>query len=569
MKVKKILYTLTVAVAVFLFAGFFSKCDDKDVSDPPKITLDGAVSTDELVVGKEVTVNFKVSAPAKIKSVSYSLVNTAGNYEIVPVQLSSGNATELNVPVTFTAEKEIIAVKLKVIDKQNISEEISVVLGKVLGKPGILFTDNINSVDLVIIGTQYEISGIIAADADLTEVNYRAVINGTPSAPVAISIPTTGDKQNVSFTAFVDIVGGLQKVEFYAKDAKGSEVNVPFTISKIKNIALTIDPSSSRLLIFGESNHIKGKIASASVIAEAKYFVLKGNTVAAEHPLPLDAENRFDFNVEVDLDITSIRIETSNADDFDLQTWDVSVTSRLKHLDYLTISSEGSYPATQYSVFCAYKEPYLFHADDLCSNPDSVMYWWDLSCYQSGTGAVPGITGNVGIINLASPAAYQAGGNHVRVITNSFRNTAACRTAANNNTFSVRQYNYTMISTARPELVSVFDRVETEKDLWDLLDTYVPEQGKTIMAIYNPLTTNIRTAAVADGEVHWIAWGPTNGTGAGGDKGLAADNRALGLIRIKSVERGTTKQVTFEIKFPGLPNYRQIYRDSYWDRPQP
>ena len=565
----KIHIRLLPVLAIFLL---LSGCKDDENYEAPKVTIDGITSVAPIPVGKEVSVAFKVFAPASIKTVTYSIINMAGNYEIVPVP--SNGATELSVPITFTAEMGMLNVVLKVVDKKGKSDEATIPIERVLDKPGFFFTDNVTSIDLVIIGKSFDIDGIVVADVDLKDVYYTPFVNGIPQSREAI--PIGDNKQELTFQVSPNTVAGLQKLEFTAIDELDRTVNSTFTIKKIQNIGLVIDQTSSRVLIHGETNHIRGQIFTGRPITEAKYYILKNGEEDQGHDITLDADNKFDFSLNVERGITSIRIACANEEDTDEDTWKVIPTGKLKYLEDKTLTMER-YLNGDYSFFCCWKEPHLFHGSEMCNNPDEYVDWWDFSVYQR-VGTAP--------IAIASPAAWGRGvQNANRVVHQVVPNAKgldeqACRgpaegtrpdgvenpewngSAAN---IKIPKMNYMMISSVRPELEAVFDRVSTEQDLWDLLDVVV--DGKTIREIYDPVTNSTtQTNAIADG-VYWIAWGPFNGSGKGGEKGDLAQNAGLGLLRVKW-ESGVTpaaKQVTFDIKFPEWPNYREVFKDSWID----
>jgi len=565
---------LTVSL---LFAGIYYGCKDNETFDDPKVAIDGITSVEPVPVGQEVTVNFKVFAPASISKLTYSIINSAGNYEIVPIP--AGGATEMSVPITFKAELGMLNVTMRVTDKKGKSDEATIPITRVLDKPWIFFADNINAVDLVIIGSPFSINGVATADVDLKELYYTPFVNGIPQSPEAI--PIGEDRQLVAFEIFLNTVNGMQKIEFTAIDELNREEKTSFTIKRVQSIGLVMNQSSSRLLIYGEANRIRGQVFTGSPIIEAKYFITKLGVEDEGQDLVLDEVNRFDFSIDVERGITNIRISVANAEETDEDNWEVASTGRLKYLENITLTME-QYESNHYSFFCAWKEPHVFHGSEMCNTPEEFVDWWDFSVYQR-VGNQP--------ISIASPAAWGKGvQNSDRVVHQVVPGIVGidgnpCRGPAEgwvmpswytghqaswNNVGSnvkIPRLNYTMISTVRPELETVFDRVQTEKDLWDLLDVYVESQGKTIREIYNPVGESRCQADAIAGGVYWIAWGPKNGSGKGGEKGGQAENGGLGLLRV-SWESGTTpaaKQVTFDVKFPSWPNYRELYNDSWID----
>ena len=581
-----------LAVYLLLLTSTFTGCKDKDdpVYDPPTVTVDGPSSIAALAADVEVTITFNVSAPAGIKSVSYMLDGMITGY--TSVSLGSETLTEMSVPIKFTAKQGLTAVSVKAVDKQDRQDEATVTIGKIANGPGIFFVDDINSVDVVNAGEQLEVSGSVVAAADLTELFYTPFVNGV--AQPREDIPIGDNKQVVSFTVAAEVVSGLQKLEFTAIDELGSTVKEVFTIESVRDLKIEMDPASSKAWMRGETGVIKGRVLGTGITG-ARYYIVKNKTEDAAVTISLGANNTFEFSVNADEYISAVRIVASTATDTEEEIWPAHVCGNLKELKDITLTMER-YEDDKRSFFCAWKEPHVFHGSEMCATPENYVDWWDFSVYQrAGASANENDGRPFGIITLASPAAWPKNVQNANRIAGQVvpnvngPNGDPCRGApstpwtrpegvSNPSWNSAAAYmkiprlNYTMISQVRPELAGEFDRVQTEADLWILLDKYVESEGKTIREIWNPVTSsnchgdNYFENEAAEG-VYWIAWGPYNGTVKGGEKGNPAQNGGLGLIRMKwrSPIGNAAKQITFDIKFPEWPNYRELFNDSWVD----
>ena len=588
-----------LAACLLIFAGIYTGCKDKDpVFDPPSVTAVGGNSIAAVPLGVEKTITFQVTAPAGIKSVKYTLAGMGVTDQAISV---TSGATEMDAPVTFTPTLALTGVTVTVTDNQDRPASATVNIDNVVDGAVITFKDGVNTAD-VELGEDLIIQGSAVAGqgAELVELSYVVVISGV--AQPKVNIPIGSNKTNVDIDATVQVVEGLERVVFTAKDNFNREVTATFTIGEITEsgeLGIEIDPTSSRAWLRTATGTIKGTITGGSGVS-AKYVIVKNGVEEPAVNITLGAGGTFQFTINKQEYIAGVRIEAQKGEESVDMFWIAKVCDELTHVQNTTLTME-QYGTDQRSFFCAWKAPHAFHGQVMCNSPEEYLDWWDFSVYVRTLATDVQIAAPAAwaknvenasrvvhqvIPNTWSPSGSGAGVNakpegddyHCRAIDPIWGERPADTNNPNNPEWNqagvimrTPRLNYTMISPARPELASVFDLVQTEADLWNLLDFYVESEEKTIREIYDPVTSGTSNAAAVDNGVYWIAWGPKNGSGFDGEKGGPAENGGLGLLRVTTwggttnVNPGTPKYVTFDIKFPSWPNYRDVFKDSWVD----
>jgi len=543
------------------FAGCEAKKDDKThereygvIIVDPKVTVIGESTLDLLILDSEVTVTFKAWAAATIKSISYALFEDDDESDAVtyiPVQVPAGEIYEMEVSIKFTVVEDLKKVSLRLVDNQGKTDEAFIAVRRIMKRFDLIFADNIDFVESINVGQYLNISGMVVAAEELQEFYYIPVVNGVTQAQV--NIPIGVDKQNVNFSINFQAVSGLQKLEFTIIDAAGNQNTYSFNIKKISNILVTVD---SWRVLYGESTSISGSIDTPDGVKGAKYSLVKedGTSVEGGTLTVNPAAKTFSGSISVPEGTEAVSVRVFGIDVNDGEGYyEGTVRGRLKSL-----TSQTVYGGNRNEWFSCYIEnnsgSNIINVQQLgCDNlTNTYIDWWDFGVYvRAGSGYR---------YMLFSPASWGQGGytNVERVIEN-LPNNASCRTGGMA-AVHLRRLGYTMISPTRPELADKFDQVETEWDLWDLQEQY--------KNIFDPVTCSITAVDSEPGTVHWIGWGPTNGSGKG-HAGGPVQNAGLGLIRITATDpEGSIldpRWVRFDIKFPIYPNYKKKYKDNWID----
>ena len=535
--------------------------DDSEIIfiDPRVTAIDGDF-IQYLMAEEQVTVRFRVRAAAVIKSIEYLITRedeSEGPYTQYP--LSSPETYEMIVNITFDAEYGMSGVKVKVVDRMDVTHEATVEFGRILRPLDFVFIDDLDYVEAVNIGDNFIVTGEVRSMEGITELSYVVHVGGVGQPPV--TIPVT-DANNTPFEIPIDVDLGLQRIEFFAKDLTNRELRIDFTFRRVKDIMISIPKWAA---IYSETAQVAGQFTShGETISSATYYVVKEDgTTDNGTPISVNSDGSFTASIFVptgsDAEFVRIVVINSQGDD---ATYEGPVRSRLKVVNNAEIATEGS---TQ-KIFGCFLQDHEVTGTQLCADALAYTDYWDFCIFWSGPNAPC----------IASPSIFAKGGlsNLRRVVQNNF--SASCRGGNGQAPNSmIPRLAYTMISPSRPELANVFNTVQTEQDLWDLLDTPVPGQGTTTYRqLFDPVTSsNVyfiidNTGGASNPNVntyHWIAWGPYNGSSLQGTRGNPAQNGGLGIMRVVSYENNNGFRARLDVKFPTYPNYREKYNNSWID----
>jgi len=238
------------AVVLLLCAGMLTGCGENDsVIDmgfeygPPTVTVVGRTSIDFIASGNTPTFTFNARARANIKSISYQVVGEHSDFVVYTRQ--SNDPMEESIKITFTVRDGITGVKVKVADSQDKVAEASVTIEQVID-PGFYWIDDFNSIDQIVFGEKFTISGLVISPSDVVEFSYVPVINGVAQSKV--DIPVGIDKQAVVFGVPKRATPGMEKFLFTVKLENGDQIDEVFTITEVLDGDKPFTPAERNIL---------------------------------------------------------------------------------------------------------------------------------------------------------------------------------------------------------------------------------------------------------------------------------------------------------------------------------
>jgi hypothetical protein len=215
---------------------------------PPRVAIMGSTTgIDEMEMNDEMTLEFYIHAPGGIKSASSILYYdlSSGN-EILPISVPSNEATELYTSVTFSAQRKLKGVGVKVVDSQGQSKEAIFPIRRVTGAPLDIFMENDISSVIGVFNKYFYMSGEVIAVNGLSKFFYTPYVKGVAQDPV--NLPIGADSQKVPFTIKHRVVEGLEKLEITIIDEKGDGIGQTITVLSSDNPNVTFVPAEKQVL---------------------------------------------------------------------------------------------------------------------------------------------------------------------------------------------------------------------------------------------------------------------------------------------------------------------------------
>lgn len=516
---------------LWMLCSFLACSDNEDVFHA--IDLGGTPDTYEsLNASDKLEIPVRITCEAGLKSAFYKIAKAKddGSVQIgsavnIPV---SGNVldTTICIPVTVDLHSVVFAVY----DKDNKINTRTVRIENVKEIPTVSFKDGVKEKKTVCVDIPFTILGKVESKYELKEVSAVPVVNDYEASPIAVNL---SDKTTSDFSVSVPVKEGLQYVWIIAENIYGGVAKEKFTVLNVVHsdfIEAVLEDGSTELkrIINGETNEVKGSIASGSDITSVKYAVKTKGALSSYSDATLSDnqgnEAKFSFNVQGEEGLEAVQVVATNKGGKS-QTVIFTVPALRTRVAYLQNVEMSTDPADNKCFLALYEKVPVFGTSVAKQKQDRI----DFFLANKGSGVQP-----------LSPHAYGAGDAYYSASLPYIK--------------GFTELTYAFLSSKRGKIMkNEFDNILTENELQELLDYRImgpnPDgENYNIKKASRRVGDTFNTTGKKDGGFI-IGWGththPTVSPSV-------VENVSFAIVWVKSVTKKSNGHyvMVFDVKFP-------------------